>query len=88
MQRARARHSHLAAMWGKHYMPVCSVVGGELAQEVLKAVTRHDVPMRNWFVFDMSTFDGQVVELLPPSSAPSNAAAAAVVTIDLGDDSD
>ena len=41
---ARAARAELA--------PVAAIVGGELAQEVLKAVTHKDLPFNNFFFFD------------------------------------
>lgn len=38
--------------------PVCSVVGGMLAQEVIKAVSYTEVPVNNMFLFDPVTYAG------------------------------
>lgn len=32
--------------------PVCAITGGQLAQEVVKAVSRKDDPLVNFFVFN------------------------------------
>lgn len=40
-------------------VPVCSVVGGMLAQEVIKAVSCSEVPVNNVFLFDPVTFAGK-----------------------------
>jgi len=47
-----------------HYIsPVCAVVGGYLAQEVLKLVTRDCSPLKNWFVFDANSFSAVSIEV-------------------------
>jgi len=43
--------------------PVAAVVGGELAQEVLKVVTGKELPFNNHFFFDGITCAGQVEAL-------------------------
>lgn len=43
--------------------PVCAIVGGVLAQEIIKAVSQKDLPHNNFFFF--STLDGAgVVECI------------------------
>ncbi len=40
---------------------VCSQVGGILAQEILKAISRDTKPIENYFVFDgFDTFSGYI----------------------------
>lgn len=39
--------------------PVCSVIGGMLAQEVIKAVSYSEVPINNVFLFDPVTYAGK-----------------------------
>lgn len=39
--------------------PVCSIVGGVIAQEVIKAVSGKEVPIRNVFLLDPATFNGK-----------------------------
>ena len=41
------------------YLPVCSVIGGILSQEIIKFTTKVGVPMRNVFVFSASDFVGR-----------------------------
>jgi ubiquitin-like 1-activating enzyme E1 A len=43
--------------------PVCAVVGGVVAQEAIKLLTRVDEPLRNTFLYDSTTGEG-VVEAL------------------------
>ncbi|KAJ8950495.1 hypothetical protein NQ318_015239, partial [Aromia moschata] len=40
-------------------VPVCAVVGGVIAQEVIKAVSHKEVPINNIFLFDPITYDGK-----------------------------
>ncbi|KAJ2842896.1 SUMO-activating enzyme subunit 1, partial [Coemansia erecta] len=47
-----------AASWGTEFVPCASVVGGTLAQEVLKVVTGRDMPVNNWCVYDALSGDG------------------------------
>jgi len=43
--------------------PVCAVVGGFLAQDILKALAAKDPPLANFFTFDGSTSTGTVCRL-------------------------
>ncbi len=45
--------------------PVCAVVGGVLAQEVIKAISAKDRPYTNTFLYDGRQSTG-VIELLHP----------------------
>lgn len=38
---------------------VCSIVGGVIAQEVIKAVSHKEVPINNVFLFNPLTYGGQ-----------------------------
>ena len=52
-------------------VPVCSVVGGVIAQEVIKAVSHSEVPINNVFLFDPVTYSGKeetIQELFQPVS--------------------
>ncbi|CAG9768334.1 unnamed protein product [Ceutorhynchus assimilis] len=40
-------------------VPVCAIVGGVIAQEVIKAVSGKEVPIYNVFLFDPLTFTGK-----------------------------
>ncbi|ERL89128.1 SUMO-activating enzyme subunit 1 [Dendroctonus ponderosae] len=40
-------------------VPVCAVLGGVIAQEVIKAVSQKEVPINNVFLFDPVTFCGK-----------------------------
>ncbi|KAI9506601.1 SUMO-activating enzyme subunit 1, partial [Coemansia spiralis] len=48
----------VAASWGTEFVPCAAVIGGTLAQEVLKVATRKDMPVNNWFIYDAITGDG------------------------------
>lgn len=39
-------------------VPVCSVIGGMLAQEAIKAVSYSEVPINNLFLFNPITYAG------------------------------
>lgn len=41
--------------------PVCAVMGGMIAQEVVKAISRKDEPLCNVLCFDGTSGDGTVV---------------------------
>lgn len=40
-------------------VPICSVIGGMLAQEAIKAVSFSEVPINNIFLFDPVTYAGK-----------------------------
>lgn len=41
------------------FLPVCSVLGGILSQEVIKVTTKVGAPMRNFFVYSLHDFCGR-----------------------------
>jgi len=43
------------------FSPVCAVLGGLLAQDVLKALGRREAPLDNFFVFDGVTGAGSTL---------------------------
>jgi ubiquitin-like 1-activating enzyme E1 A len=43
--------------------PVCAVVGGMLAQDILKALAAREPPIANFFAFDGSTGGGTVCRM-------------------------
>lgn len=45
------------------FSPVCAVVGGMLAQDILKALGVREAPLANFFTFDGSTGAGSVVRM-------------------------
>ncbi|KAJ2704305.1 E1 ubiquitin-activating protein aos1 [Coemansia sp. IMI 203386] len=45
------------------FVPCAAVVGGTLAQEILKIITRKDLPANNWYVYDALQTDGIVCKL-------------------------
>ena len=45
--------------------PVCAVVGGVLAQEVIKAISGKDRPYTNCFLYDGQQNTG-IIEILQP----------------------
>lgn len=50
--------------WHKHCFgeisPVCAIVGGVLAQDVIRAVSAKDTPIRNFFLFDGILCNGSI----------------------------
>lgn len=40
-------------------VPVCAILGGVIAQEVIKAVSHKEVPINNVFLLDPMTYDGK-----------------------------
>ncbi len=71
---------------GEEFAPVCAVVGGVAANNVVKAVSHSGAPLHNCFYF--SLFDGRGVVEQHPAEAVANGHKAKVVieTIDLDDD--
>ncbi|KZW03241.1 hypothetical protein EXIGLDRAFT_712313 [Exidia glandulosa HHB12029] len=53
----------IATTAAHEFSPVCAVLGGLLAQDVLKALGRRDPPMDNFFVFDGMTGQGSVLSM-------------------------
>jgi hypothetical protein len=45
------------------FAPVCAVIGGMLAQDILKALGVREAPLANFFTFDGSTGAGNVVRM-------------------------
>jgi len=45
------------------FAPVCAVVGGMLAQDILKALGVREAPLANFFTFDGNTGGGSVVRM-------------------------
>ena len=45
------------------FAPVCAVVGGMLAQDILKALSAREAPIANFFTFDGNTGSGAVVRM-------------------------
>lgn len=39
--------------------PVCAILGGIIAQEIIKAVSQKEVPLNNIFLFDPLTYSGK-----------------------------
>ncbi|VDB85552.1 unnamed protein product [Peniophora sp. CBMAI 1063] len=57
----------VAATTAAHeFSPVCAVVGGMLAQDILKALGARETPLANFFVFDGATGAGTVARLAMP----------------------
>lgn len=41
-------------------VPICAILGGVLAQEVIKAVSHNEVPINNMFFLDPNNFNGKI----------------------------
>lgn len=48
------------------FSPVCAIIGGMLAQDILKALGGRDAPIANFFVFDGTVGGGTVCRLDMP----------------------
>lgn len=63
--------SSLVSCWNIEFSPVCSIVGGLLAQEILKSATKDSHPLKNFVVFDGLTTAACVLDISPePSPRP------------------
>ncbi|ORX86814.1 SUMO-1 activating enzyme E1 N subunit [Anaeromyces robustus] len=49
---------------GMEILPICSVVGGILAQDILKVISQKELPISNWFCYDGFTGDGVINKLI------------------------
>nr|GAT50590.1 fumarate reductase flavoprotein subunit [Mycena chlorophos] len=52
---------------GAEFSPVCAIVGGMLAQDILKTLGARDAPIANFFVFDGTTGGGTTKETWTPT---------------------
>ena len=57
---------NLATTAAHELSPVCAVVGGMLAQDILKALAARESPIVNFFVFDGTTGAGTVCRMSIP----------------------
>lgn len=48
------------------FSPVCAIVGGMLAQDILKALAAREPPIANFFAFDGNTGGGTVTRMNMP----------------------
>ncbi|KDQ62549.1 hypothetical protein JAAARDRAFT_30452 [Jaapia argillacea MUCL 33604] len=53
----------MAVTASHEFSPVCAVVGGMLAQDILKALTAREPPIANFFTFDGNTGSGSVCRM-------------------------
>lgn len=53
----------MATTAAHEFSPVCAVVGGMLAQDILKALAAREPPIANFFTFDGNTGAGTVSRL-------------------------
>lgn len=51
---------------GHEFSPVCAIVGGMLAQDILKALGGREPPIANFFFFDGNTGGGTVCRMNMP----------------------
>ncbi|PFH32336.1 hypothetical protein BESB_016540 [Besnoitia besnoiti] len=63
--------STLPMMWGRQYTVTAAIVGGVLAQELRKYITKEQEPIPNCLVFNLDTSTAAVASLPPPSSKPA-----------------
>lgn len=70
-------------------MPVCSIVGGFLSQEVVKAVSAVGVPMMNVFVFSLADGVGKAFCTAPLGTTVLKTATTHVsASLDIGGNGD
>eukprot|EP00475_Leptophrys_vorax_P030242 TRINITY_DN4517_c0_g1_i1.p2 TRINITY_DN4517_c0_g1~~TRINITY_DN4517_c0_g1_i1.p2 ORF type:complete len:339 (+),score=83.58 TRINITY_DN4517_c0_g1_i1:95-1111(+) len=50
-------------LWNQELPSLASVMGGLLAQEIMKSVTRDSKPLKNWVLFDGTTTEALVLDL-------------------------
>ena len=53
----------LAVTASHELSPVCAIVGGMLAQDILKTLGAREAPIANFFTFDGNTGAGTVVKM-------------------------
>mgnify|MGYP001132717832 CR=1 FL=1 len=58
----------LQSSFGVHFNPVCAVVGGFLAQDIIKFLTHKDIPTNNYFLYDGLETHGALIEEVQPTS--------------------
>ncbi|KZT44414.1 hypothetical protein SISSUDRAFT_1038925 [Sistotremastrum suecicum HHB10207 ss-3] len=56
-------HQQLVTTAAHEFSPVCAVIGGVLAQDMLKALAAQEAPLANFFTFDGSTGGGSVCRM-------------------------
>lgn len=62
----RKGHRTMSTTAAHEFSPVCAVVGGMLAQDILKALAAREPPIANLFVFDGNTGGGTVCRMNMP----------------------
>jgi ubiquitin-like 1-activating enzyme E1 A len=56
-------HSTMCTSAAHEFSPTCAVVGGMLAQDILKALAAREAPIANFFTFDGNTGSGSVCRM-------------------------
>jgi hypothetical protein len=77
------RNSSVASEAEAELSPVAAIVGGQLAQDILKVVSGKDAPINNFFCFDGDRLAGHQHRLPPQREKKGNKQ---IETIDLDDD--
>jgi ubiquitin-like 1-activating enzyme E1 A len=44
-------------------VPVNAIMGGTIAQEVIKAISKKNEPIKNLFLFDGNSMNGEVMKI-------------------------
>ncbi|KAF9645171.1 hypothetical protein BDM02DRAFT_3120672 [Thelephora ganbajun] len=65
---SKALIASLSTTAAHEFSPVCAVVGGVLAQDILNALSAREAPISNLFVFDGTTGSGHTAMLMNPAS--------------------
>lgn len=71
----------MARFHGKELSPVAAIVGGVIAQEIIKLLSGNDEPLSNCFVFDGATSRGTIEKLILSAPAPPPKTTAAIEDI-------
>jgi ubiquitin-like 1-activating enzyme E1 A len=58
-----ATHSASCQQWGCEVSPVAAILGGIMGQEVVKAISKRDEPICNFFVFNGDDCAGTIAAL-------------------------
>ena len=58
----------MQSQWGFELSPVAAILGGIIGQELVKAISKKDEPVFNFFVFNGEECQGAITTMPTPSS--------------------
>ncbi|TPX37472.1 hypothetical protein SmJEL517_g00567 [Synchytrium microbalum] len=73
----------ISAMLGRDLAPVCAIVGGILAQEIIKTMAQNDEPLNNFFVLDAMLSVGAVLPVSPPLPDANGSSSSKAVAMEI-----